>query len=913
MHGKDHCWTNLIGLFIFLAVTVLIVLSSGASATSARADPNLTGNPLGGVDMWYMTQQSYRKAGLNIQNPYHNPYIVVGLQMTFNLSEAPGYKAKVLVQRGALGEDQDAMIEHQITGFRYGNEKTQQFLFSEDDYLIVDTDYNIQMRPLRADHLTLQYTEEDTGQSYYWDPNTGDWATSGDTPSAPDINGMEWKMDALVEPVTPLIKNMPKPETIVSPDAADAFYADLTLGKTYVFFLDHSEATNFQVYVYRDRDALGVPGKLTEDTLLASTSGTENEKRLTITASYNGRHYIVVRPKSGSGTYELEFRENRNPVAVSPDDVFANLKLGGSVKVRFEDIDSFDPDDDGNGNDKIDDDEDNNLMYHWDFDDTTDKDRDGIYTNDREATGRAVMKTFTNGGTYLVTLTVEDPFGASDTCQFNLDVNYIPIVKIQVSTGDDDNAYVDKKITFNAEGSYDPDDDLDGNGIIDGTEVDHLTYSWDFYDQIDRNMDGNKTNDTDASNKMWLMKYPKAGTYIVTLNVWDNPESADRAYNSTDTEIMITEEPPEWPPEPIDPPTDLVKDPDGKDVDNDVVIRTIRGTDPPDITVSAYSKKSYDIVNIICISAENDDNMLIMTLVTKGNVFQEAVKNENAFYSFYIVGKGYIEPTIDGTTLASTEIDFFYNFTYKEGTITVTELGGETVNLGYVNRTIEEEGTTLVMRVPMHQLSVLIETVEEEGETDIFDIFAVAVYTSSKTEAAETVRIFARDSMGNGVPGGTKASGYPKVWFPKDETPPPNGNGDPDGNGNEQMLYLILGISGAVFIVVILVVVIIVVARKKKKGDGYREYTIARPSARSAGFSVGGSAPSGSSAGPPAGGAEGAPGGGGWQGGGGSYPSQGGGGQPSLCPSCGGICQMNPMGQMQCTRCGSMLPQYGAY
>ena len=465
---------------ILFLLVVLLILASPAKAVSASAQPNNTGTPSGGVDMWYMTQQSYRKAGLNIPNPYHDPCIVVGMQMTFNLSEAPGYKAKVVVQRGALGEDQDAMMEHQITGFRYGNEKTQQFLFTEDDYLVVDTDYNIQMQPLRADHLTLQYTDDARGNSYYRDPETGDWATSGDTPVSPDINGKEWKMDALVEPVQPLIKNMPEQETVVSPDAVDAFYADLTLGKTYIFFLDHSEANNLQMYVYGDRDALGVPGKLTEETLLASTSGTENDKRLTITASYNGRHYIVVRPKSGSGTYELEFRENRNPVAVPPDDVFANLKLGGSVKVSLEDTDSFDPDDDLNGNDKIDETEDNNLLYHWDFDDTTDKDRDGIYTNDREATGRAVMKTFTNGGTYLVTLTVEDPFGASDTAQFGIELNYIPVVKIQVSTGDDEVAYVDKKITFNAEGSYDPDDDLDGNGIIDGDEVDHLTYSWDF-------------------------------------------------------------------------------------------------------------------------------------------------------------------------------------------------------------------------------------------------------------------------------------------------------------------------------------------------------------------------------------------------------------------------------------------------
>jgi len=910
MYRNSSFWLNFLGSFTFITVILLVAVSYGASATSASADPNLTGNPNGGVDMWYMSPQSYRKAGLNIENPYHNPYIVVGVQMMFNLSEAPGYKAKVVAQRGSLGEDQDAMIEHQITGFRYGNEKTQQFLFTEDEYLIVDTDYNIQMRPLRADHLTLQHTEDDGAHSYYWDPGTGDWATDDPSkPSSPNIDGLEWKMDALVEPVSPLIKNMPKPETIVAPDAVDAFYADLTLGKTYVFFLDHSEQTNFQMYVYRDRDVLGVPGKLTEDTLVASTSGSEDEKRLTITASYNGRHYIVVRPKTGSGTYELEFRENRAPEAYADEDVYANLPLDGSVKVSFTNTESFDPDDDTNGNDRIDETEDNNLLYYWDFDDSVDRDRDGDPANDKDATGQTVLRTFKTGGTFTVTLTVEDPFGASDSAEFTLYVNYIPVVKITIDV--DGEAFVDKKITFNAEGSYDPDDDLDGNGIIDGSEVDHLTYSWDFYDNIDKNMDGNFTNDTDASNKMWLMKYPKEGEYTITLNVWDNPESADRAYNFTQVVVDVVPEPPEWPEEMIDAEGDIVRDPkakENKDLTNDVFIRTKRGAAKPTIEVSAYSQNSYDTVNLVRISTENDDNVLIMKLITKGLIMQEATKTERIFYSFYIVGRGYAEPALDVNGNAE-DITYFYNLTYYNGVMTARDKNGEVVELdGLTGEIDEEDGTTLTITVPMHQLTTLIEEVDEEGgDADIFDILAVALYTSSKTEAAETVKIYARDSMGTGGPEGTKSATYPKDWFPEPEVPPDiisNGNG-----GDDNMMMILLIVLGSVVVLIVVIFVIVAILRRKKKGDGYREYTIAKPSAASSGFSVGGGgAPPASGPPPSAAPPSGAPG---WpqQGG---YPPQGG-GQPALCPSCGGICQMNQMGQMQCMRCGSILPQYGGY
>ena len=215
-------------------------------------------------------------------------------------------------------------------------------------------------------------------------------------------------------------------------------------------------------------------------------------------------------------------------MADAGDDKYANLKLGGSVPVSFNANNSHDPDGD-------------TLDYYWDFDSNFDTDEDGDPSNDRNAMGEKVTYNFTTGGNRSVTLTVVDPYGVSDNDTIKAYINYIPIVNIEVSGTVMGDTYVDEKITFSAEGSYDPDDDLNGNGLIDGSEVDGLTYSWDFYDNMDKNMDGNYTNDTDALNKMWLMKYPKPGDYLVTLNVWDNPGHGYRAYDHTSVELVVLE------------------------------------------------------------------------------------------------------------------------------------------------------------------------------------------------------------------------------------------------------------------------------------------------------------------------------------------------------------------------------------
>ena len=931
-------WRKYVGYFSLLVISLVVLIPFSANATVSTKDPNLSDTFTGDVDLWYMTHQSFRRAGLNIENPYNEAKLVTGINMIFNLSESPGYRADVIVQREELGGDNEAMTEHQIENFLYGNEKEQNFLFTEEDYLIVDTNYNIQVKPVRADKLKLQYFDDDCENSYYWDPNTNDWATSHDAPNSPNIEGKAWAMNALVEQVMRLNKGMESTNQFIPPDAVDAYMVDLQNGKTYVFKLTHSATSNFQLAVYRDRDPMGVPGKMCSETLLVKTSGSDDEKKVTLTADNTGRHYIIVKPQTGSGIYNVEYIENQEPVAKAGDDIYANLKYGDSIDVTFENTLSYDPDDDTNNNEEIDGKEEDNLQYYWDFDL-----EDGVPTNfeEMDAKGQKVTRSFTRGGTFEVTLTVLDPYGAAGSDTFDLYLNYIPIVKVTVIGAEDGHANVEQKLTFSAEGSYDPDDDTNGNGMIDGSEVDGLTYSWDFYDYVDKNMDGNYTNDTDASNKMWLMKFNKANTpnnpfYVITLNVWDNPDPADKAYNFTSTLLYVDEkfEPMELFPEDIVNDDEVIHEDENANphttgsTDQDVAAKKIKGSTGTEFFITDLKS-----INIKKIYARSENKILRLGMVVEGNIMLGPQENtiEDYSYHFYIVQHPYDISSITQDNFNSMYIDFLYNFTFHHGTLDgESSIDDEVVFDNFINYTITGDGKELVINIPYGQLLALKEKFEKDDTFQI-DVFCVAIYTLEETVQAESHTTFARDATGRAP------STYPEDWWEDPNPQPPNGNGNGNKKGKEDTnTAFIVGITvGGAALLIIIVVVILAIKKKKSKDDGYREYTIAKPSAASSGFSVG-AAPSAPNPGAaPQQGQGPAP----WQDqnagaqyGGEGYPPQGapqynggyppqaapqyGGGYPPagggavLCASCGGICQQNYMGQMQCPRCGYIMPAY---
>lgn len=813
-------------------VSLLTILSSSACGTITQTDPeDIDECCTGGIKLWFLNTQSYRKAGLNIENPDNNDYLVSGIRITYNLSDAQGYKAKVIAQRGLLDEDQDASIEHQITGFRSGNEEKQNFLFTENDFLLVNGDYNIQLKPLKEEQMELQHYDGDGAHSFFWDPDTRDWGNNGSSPSSPSLEGKEWAMSALVEPVKPLVENQPVSDSFNPPDAVDAYFSDLTMGRTYVFSLEHSPSSNFQLYIYRDRDGLGVPGKMTEENLLSRTSGSENEKKATWTAEYSGRHYILVKPVIGSGAYEIRYRENREPLAEAGDDIYANLKLGGSIAVTLENTLSYDLDDDLNNNGKIDPTEENNLKYFWDLDSETDSDGDGIYTNDRDATGQKIAHTFTRGGKYTLTLSVEDSSGSRATDTLDLYLNYIPIVKMKVDYNDD-YAYVEQKLTFSAEGSYDPDDDLNGNGIIDGSEVDRLTYSWDFFNTTDKNMDGNYTNDTDASNRMWIMKYPKEGIYTITLNVWDDPEPGDRAYNHSHMvlEVQYDIDPTEffvegYTEEGVLSHEDRCLNPHtNNNTENDVLIRVDNG-----ISKLFFDVKDVPGVNIRAVRGNGKDRVLRIELDVNGLVVSGTSGNADGEYKYfiYVVEHPFAEPDIDLENIESINFEYLYKIIYRSGELDVISgLDGESVAV--INFSIED-GKRLVINIPYISFIALQDEVEEDDGFRM-DFLAIALYSSSERSPGSDTVTVARDSVG------WKTADYPDECWVKPEKPPEI------IKPPERRDYgpLIVGSSMGGAMLIVFVVIIILLKRKKSiKDSGYRDYTIVKPVGTPSGFTVG--------------------------------------------------------------------------
>ena len=124
------------------------------------------------------------------------------------------------------------------------------------------------------------------------------------------------------------------------------------------------------------------------------------------------------------------------------------------------------------------------ISYEWNFGDGT-----------PNATGMITTHTYTDNGTYAVTLTVTDDDGLADTCSQNITVlNRPPIASFTESAT---TVPTDTVITFNASYSY----DLDGYIV---------SYFWDF---------GDSANGTSVTTEH---AYADNGTYIVTLTITDD-------------------------------------------------------------------------------------------------------------------------------------------------------------------------------------------------------------------------------------------------------------------------------------------------------------------------------------------------------------------------------------------------------
>jgi len=144
------------------------------------------------------------------------------------------------------------------------------------------------------------------------------------------------------------------------------------------------------------------------------------------------------------------------------------------------------------------DDEYKDLDFSWDF-------GDGFFD-----TGDQVTHTYSQSGTFTVELTVTDGVAiVNDTLEVIIEgVGQPPVADPGTDRTEHFEEFAPLEVFFDSSRSYDPADDTNGNGVIDGNELNNLTtYLWDF---------GDDSNNTQMSPSH---TFETLGTFTVTLYV----------------------------------------------------------------------------------------------------------------------------------------------------------------------------------------------------------------------------------------------------------------------------------------------------------------------------------------------------------------------------------------------------------
>jgi len=199
---------------------------------------------------------------------------------------------------------------------------------------------------------------------------------------------------------------------------------------------------------------------------------------VTVSHSYveDGEYTVTLKVVDDDGAFGIKTSsivvKNRPPVA---DLDTSSAILDKKEIVTFNASGSYDPDG-------------TIVSYSWDFGDGN------------TATGVTVSHAYADNGSYVVTLTVTDNDGATDSAHATKTImNRHPVA---IFTESAHTVYSSENIHFDASESHDPD----------GTIV---SYSWDFGD-------GNTATGVTASHS-----YATSGTYTVTLTVTDNDGATD--------------------------------------------------------------------------------------------------------------------------------------------------------------------------------------------------------------------------------------------------------------------------------------------------------------------------------------------------------------------------------------------------
>ncbi len=169
--------------------------------------------------------------------------------------------------------------------------------------------------------------------------------------------------------------------------------------------------------------------------------------------------------------------------------------------------------------------------YKWDFDISKDSDGDTIPDNDSDATTKNPTKTYTDYGTYKVSLTIKDTYGkqstATNTITLASPASALKVSFTAVPTP------VSKKITMTGTSGY-----ISFYFNATGGSGDY-SYQFDKNIFYDTNKDGDRANDidyADTKSGSWKTYFDKSYGQIVTkLTVTDNV-SGDSAFDT----IQIT-------------------------------------------------------------------------------------------------------------------------------------------------------------------------------------------------------------------------------------------------------------------------------------------------------------------------------------------------------------------------------------
>lgn len=167
------------------------------------------------------------------------------------------------------------------------------------------------------------------------------------------------------------------------------------------------------------------------------------------------------------------------------------------------------------------------LVVCWDFDATTDLDRDGQSDNDCEATGMSAQPTWATPGVRMVTVTVTDDDGATAVETRNISVKNVPPFAVISEISALDNLMEGDNLTLSGVNSIETESDMET-----------LVYTWDST-HLDGDLDGNKEGDIDFTGSTWTVENLPAGTWTFKLTVTDD----NGEFHQSEIAVVVTPAP----------------------------------------------------------------------------------------------------------------------------------------------------------------------------------------------------------------------------------------------------------------------------------------------------------------------------------------------------------------------------------